>query len=289
MSLPPWIKKRAPKEEILQEMKHLLRSLSLHTVCEEARCPNIGECFAKKTATFMILGNRCTRNCRFCGVKKRNPLPLDLSEPENVARAVNRLGLRYVVITSVTRDDLPDGGASQFARTIKEIRRINKDGIRIEILVPDFKGSLSSLETVIEVRPDVLNHNLETIPRLYTTVRPKANYPRSLELLRRSKEMNSGIYTKSGLMVGLGESFGEVVEVMKDLREVGCAILTIGQYLRPSSEHLEVKEFVEPEKFKKYETIGRSLGFSCVAASPFVRSSYKAKEALEKTKGKEHY
>jgi len=197
-------------------------------------------------------------------------------------RAVNRLRLRYVVITSVTRDDLPDGGASQFARTIKEIRRIDKDGIRIEILVPDFKGSLSSLKAVIEARPDVLNHNLETVPRLYRAVRPKADYPRSLELLRRSKEMNSGIYTKSGLMVGLGESFGEVVEVMKDLREVGCDILTIGQYLRPSPEHLEVTEFVEPRKFKKYEKIGRSLGFSCIAASPFVRSSYKAKEALEK-------
>ena len=284
MSLPSWIKKRAPKEEILQEMKHLLRSLSLHTVCEEARCPNIGECFAKKTATFMILGNRCTRNCRFCAVEKENPLPLDPLEPENVARAVNRLSLRYVVITSVTRDDLPDGGASQFARTIKEIRRINKDGIRIEILIPDFKGSLSSLEAVVEARPDVLNHNLETVPRLYRMVRPKADYSRSLELLRRGKEMNSGIYTKSGLMVGLGENFGEVVEVMKDLREVGCDILTIGQYLRPSPEHLEVKEFVKPEKFREYETVGQSVGFPCVAASPFVRSSYQAKEALEKTK-----
>lgn len=288
MSFPPWIKKRAPKEEILQEMKHLLRSLSLHTVCEEARCPNIGECFAKKTATFMILGNRCTRNCRFCVVEKGNPLPLDFSQPENVGRAVNRLSLRYVVITSVTRDDLPDGGARQFTRTIKEIRRIDKDGIRIEILIPDFKGSLSSLKAVIGAKPDVLNHNLETVPRLYETVRPKADYLRSLELLRQSKEMNSGIYTKSGLMVGLGESFGEVVEVMKDLREIGCDILTIGQYLRPSPEHLEVKEFVEPRKFKKYEKIGRSLGFSCVAASPFVRSSYQAKEALEKIKGEHH-
>jgi lipoic acid synthetase len=289
MSLPSWIRKRAPKEEILQKMKHLLRSLSLNTVCEEAKCPNIGECFAKKTATFMILGSRCTRNCRFCAVDKGDPLPLDLSEPENVSRAVSRLSLRYVVITSVTRDDLPDGGASQFARTIKEIRRINKDGIRIEILIPDFKGSLFSLKAVIEARPDVLNHNLETVPRLYVTVRPKADYSRSLELLRRSKEMNSRIYTKSGLMVGLGEEFGEVVEVMKDLREVGCDILTIGQYLRPSPEHLEVKEFVKPEKFKEYETIGRSLGFSCVAASPFVRSSYQAKETLEKIKGEPHH
>ncbi len=288
MSLPPWIKKRAPKQKVLQEMKHLLRSLSLHTVCEEARCPNIGECFAKKTATFMILGNRCTRNCRFCAVEKGDPLSLDPSEPENVARAVNRLSLRYVVITSVTRDDLPDGGASQFVRTIKEIRRINEDEIRIEILIPDFKGSLSSLKTVIAARPDVLNHNLETVPRLYGTVRPKADYSRSLELLRRSKEMNSGIYTKSGLMVGLGEKFGEVVEVMKDLREVGCDILTIGQYLRPSFKHLEVKEFVKPEKFREYEKTGRSLGFSSVAASPFVRSSYQAKEALEKAKEEPH-
>ncbi|MFQ6067580.1 MAG: lipoyl synthase [bacterium] len=288
MSLPSWIKKRAPKEKILGEMKHLLRSLSLHTVCEEARCPNIGECFAKKTATFMILGNRCTRNCRFCAVEAGSPPPPDLSEPENVARAVNRLSLRYVVITSVTRDDLPDGGASQFARTIKEIRKINNGGIRIEILVPDFKGSLSSLKAVIEARPNVLNHNLETVPRFYRTVRPKADYSRSLKLLRRSKEMNSRIYTKSGLMVGLGEEFGEVVEVMKDLRDVGCNILTLGQYLRPSPEHLEVKEFVKPEKFKEYETIARSLGFSCVAASPFVRSSYQAKEALMKIKGEPH-
>ena len=237
----------------------------------------------------MILGNRCTRNCRFCAVEAGDPPPLDLSEPENVARAVNRLSLRYVVITSVSRDDLWDGGASQFARTIKEIRRINKDGIRIEILIPDFKGSLSSLKAVIEVRPDVLNHNLETVPRLYRTVRPKADYSRSLQLLKRSKEINSRIYTKSGLMVGLGENFGEVVEVMKDLREVGCDILTIGQYLRPSPEHLEVKEFVKPGKFKKYEKIGRSLGFSCVAASPFVRSSYQAKEALETIKGEPHH
>jgi len=282
MSLPYWLKKRAPREEVLQEIKGLLRSYSLHTVCEEARCPNIGECFQKKTATFLILGGRCTRNCRFCAVKKENPLPLDSQEPENVARAVRELKLRYVVITSVTRDDLPDGGAEQFAQTIREIRKANGEEIRVEVLIPDFKGSLPSLKKVIEAKPDVLNHNLETISHLYPQVRPQADYERSLKLLKRSKELDSSIYTKSGLMVGLGESFTEVIETMEDLREVECNILTIGQYLRPSSQHLAVKEFVTPARFKKYEETGQSLGFSYIASSPFVRSSYQAEQALDK-------
>jgi len=282
MSLPRWIRKRAPKQKALQEMKGLLRSCSLHTVCEEARCPNIGECFEKGTATFLILGDRCTRNCRFCVVKKGNPLPLDFQEPKNVAQAVKRLGLRYVVITSVTRDDLSDGGAEQFARTIKEIRGVNDNGIRVEVLIPDFKGSLFSLKKVIEAKPDVLNHNLETVYRLYPQVRPQADYKSSLRLLKQSKELNPSVYTKSGLMVGLGESFKEVIEAMEDLREVGCDILTIGQYLRPSPQHLAVREFVTPEKFKEYEKIGQSLGFSYIASSPFVRSSYQAEKALDK-------
>ncbi len=282
MSLPQWLKKRAPREEVLQEIKGLLRSYALHTVCEEARCPNIGECFQKRTATFLILGDRCTRNCRFCAVKKEAPLSLDSQEPENVARAVKKLGLRYVVITSVTRDDLPDGGAEQFAQTIREIRRVNGEEIRVEVLIPDFKGSLLSLKKMIEAKPDVLNHNLETVSHLYPQVRPQADYERSLELLKRGKELNSSIYTKSGLMVGLGESSEEVIETMKDLREVQCDILTIGQYLRPSSQHLVVKEFVTPERFKKYEEIGQSLGFSYIASSPFVRSSYQAEQALDK-------
>jgi len=285
MALPEWLKKRAPQQELLQEMQKLLRSLSLHTVCEEARCPNIGECFTRKTATFMILGDRCTRNCRFCAVKKGNPLPLDPQEPENVAKAVNKLRLKYVVITSVTRDDLDDGGANQFAKTIKEIRKLNK-GVKIEVLIPDFKGSLSSLKKVIEAKPFVLNHNLETIPRLYSEVRPLANYERSLKLLEQAKELNSSIYTKSGLMVGLGETFGEVIEVMKDLRRVKCDILTIGQYLRPSIKHLPVKEYVRPEKFEEYEKIGKSQGFLSVISGPFVRSSYRAKEVWDKISSK---
>jgi len=282
MSLPQWLKKRAPREEVLQEVKGLLRSYALHTVCEEARCPNMGECFQKRTATFLILGDICTRNCRFCAVKKKAPLPLDSQEPENVAQAVKKLGLRYVVITSVTRDDVSDGGAEQFAQTIREIKKINGQEIRVEVLIPDFKGSLPSLKKVIEAKPDVLNHNLETIFHLYPQVRPQADYERSLELLKRSKELDSSIYTKSGLMVGLGESFTEVIETMEDLREVECNILTIGQYLRPSSQYLAVKEFVTPARFKEYEEIGQSLGFSYIASSPFVRSSYQAEQALDK-------
>ena len=281
MSLPPWIKKKAPKQKVMQEMKDLLRSYSLHTVCEEAGCPNIGECFEQRTATFLILGDRCTRSCRFCAIKKEAPLPPDTKEPKNVARAVKKLELRYVVITSPARDDLADGGAGQFAQIIKEIRKINGEGIKIEVLIPDFKGCFSSLERVVEERPDVLNHNLETAPRLYSKVRPQANYSRSLKLLEQSKELDPSIYTKSGLMVGLEESFEDVIGVMKDLRRVDCDILTIGQYLRPSEKHLEVKEFIKPEKFKEYEKIGQSLGFSYIASSPFVRSSYQARQAFE--------
>lgn len=282
MSLPQWLRKRAPRGEVLQEIKGLLRSYALHTVCEEARCPNMGECFQKRTATFLILGDTCTRNCRFCAVKKDIPPPLDSQEPENIARAVRELKLRYVVITSVTRDDLPDGGAEQFAQSMREIKKINGQQIRVEVLIPDFKGSLPPLKKVLEAKPDVLNHNLETISHLYAQVRPQADYERSLELLRRSKELDSFIYTKSGLMLGLGESFAEVIETMEDLREVECNILTIGQYLRPSSQHLAVKEFVTPARFKQYEEIGQSLGFSYITSSPFVRSSYQAEQALDK-------
>jgi len=281
MKFPYWIKKKAPDQEILQEMGELLRSLSLHTVCEEARCPNIGECFSKKTATFMILGEVCTRNCKFCAVKKGKPLPLDFEEPKNIAEAVKRLNLNYVVITSVTRDDLNDGGAEHFAKTVKEIKSRNRR-IKVELLIPDFKGYLSSLQLVLEAEPDVLNHNLETVPRLYSEVRPQAEYERSLTLLKRSKKLSPSIYTKSGLMVGLGEKFEEIVDVMKNLREVKCDMLTIGQYLKPSPKHLKIKEFVKPEKFKEYEKIGISLGFSSIVAGPFVRSSYRAEEAFNK-------
>jgi len=228
----------------------------------------------------MILGKRCTRNCRFCAVKKGNPLPLDPEEPNNVAKAVKLLNLSYAVITSVTRDDLADGGAKQFAQTIRSIRALCGENIRVEVLIPDFKGSLPSLKKVLEAKPNVLNHNLETVPRLYPKVRPQANYQRSLKVLKRSKEINPHIYTKSGIMVGLGESFEEVVNVMRDLREVNCDFLTIGQYLRPSPYHLEVKEFIHPEKFKEYGEIAKNLGFLNVASSPFTRSSYHARDML---------
>jgi len=281
MALPSWLKKRAPRQETIRKMQDLFRSLSLHTVCEEARCPNIGECFARRTATFMILGDRCTRNCRFCAVKKGSPLPLDPEEPKNAAKAVKKLGLRYVVITSVTRDDLEDGGAGQFAKTIRKIKRLNGGEIKVEVLIPDFKGSLSSLKTVMEAKPDVLNHNLETVSRLYPDVRPLANYERSLKVLKQVKELNPSVYTKSGLMVGLGETFEEVIETMRDLRKVGCDMLTIGQYLRPSPEHLEVKEYIRPEKFQEYERVGKSLGFLSVVSGPFVRSSYRAAQVWD--------
>jgi lipoic acid synthetase len=277
MSLPYWIKKKIPSAGALREMKELLRSLSLHTVCEEASCPNIGECFSQRTATFMILGDRCTRSCRFCGVRKGNPAPPNPEEPGNIARAVGKLRLEYVVVTSPARDDLTDGGASHFALTIKEIKKLAHE-IKVEVLVPDFNGSLSSLRRVIEAGPYVLNHNLETVPHLYPRVRPEADYLRSLELLRESKKLDADIYTKSGLMVGLGENDKEVTRVMKDLRGVGCDILTIGQYLRPSSRNIPVEEYVAPEKFKEYEQTGKSLGFLSLSSSPFVRSSYHAKE-----------
>jgi len=280
MKLPVWIKKRAPSPKVLKEMQELFHSLSLTTVCQEAKCPNIGECFSRKTATFMILGKRCTRNCRFCAVKKGNPLPLDPEEPNNVAKAIKLLNLSYAVITSVTRDDIADGGAKQFAQTIRSIRALCGENIRIEVLIPDFKGSLPSLKKVLEAKPNVLNHNLETVPHLYPKVRPQANYQRSLKVLKRSKEINPHIYTKSGIMVGLGESFEEVVNVMKDLREVNCDFLTIGQYLKPSPHHLEVKEFIHPEKFKEYREIAKNLGFLNVASSPFTRSSYHARDML---------
>ena len=280
MKLPPWLTKKMPSPEILVNMKDLFDSLSLHTVCQEANCPNIGECFSQKTATFMILGNRCTRNCRFCAVKKGNPLPLNPEEPENVAKATAKLGLKYVVVTSVTRDDLLDGGARQFVRTISSIKRVCGEKIFVEVLIPDFGGLESSLKEVLKAKPFVINHNLETIPRLYSKVRPEANYQISLQLLKKCKQVDSEVYTKSGLMVGLGEKIDEVVKIMKDLRNVGCDILTIGQYLKPSPEHLEVKEFIHPRIFTNYRKIAYSLGFLYVASAPFVRSSYMAKNWL---------
>ncbi|QSQ09598.1 Lipoyl synthase [Koleobacter methoxysyntrophicus] len=275
--LPPWLTRRVPKAEVLEEMKDMLEGLGLHTVCESAHCPNIGECFAKKTATFMILGDRCTRNCRFCAVTSEKPLPVDKDEPIRVARAVENLRLKHVVITSVTRDDLEDGGAFIFASTISEIKKINPPPT-IEVLIPDFQGSIQALGKVIDAHPEIIAHNVETVPRLYPQVRPQADYRRSLNIIKMVKDKQPDIYTKSGLMVGLGETKEEVLGLMDDLRGSGCDIITIGQYLRPSSKHLEVKEFIKPEVFEYYKNEALKKGFKHAASSPFVRSSYNSEE-----------
>jgi len=278
LPIPHWLRRRGPKREDLLQVESLLGALKLHTVCQEARCPNLGDCFPRGTATFLILGDTCTRDCRFCAVKKGKPLPLDQDEPERVAQAVRRLGLSHVVVTSVTRDDLRDGGASHFASTIRNIRALNP-GAKVEVLVPDFGGRFNSLKKVLEEGADVFNHNVETVPRLYQLVRPGASYYRSLELLKLAKEM--GAPTKSGLMVGLGERREEVNSVMEEMREVGVDILTIGQYLRPSRRQLEVREYLPPEDFLAYEEEALRIGFHFVSSGPFVRSSYRAKEALD--------
>jgi len=279
---PPWLRQEAPAPFLLAEMKALLDGLSLHTVCEEAHCPNQGRCFSQGTATFIILGDICTRNCRFCAVKKGHPLPLDPAEPQNVALAVSRLKLKHAVITSVTRDDLPDGGARHFARTVEAIRQANPQ-TTIEVLIPDFQGSLEALRIVIDSLPEVINHNLETVPRLYPEVRPKADYHRSLALLQSVKSMVKGrIVTKSGIMVGLGEEHDEVVAVLNDLRAVGCDSLTIGQYLSPSPKHYQLVRYVTPQEFGGYQSLAEEMGFSSVASGPFVRSSFNAAEMYEK-------
>jgi lipoyl synthase len=277
VDLPEWIKQKAPDIKQLNTIKNTLERLKLHTVCESAHCPNIGECFGKGLATVLIMGDRCTRNCRFCAVEKDYPLPLDPSEPDHVAALVEAFSLRHAVVTSVTRDDLSDGGAAHFASTVTAIRKINPH-TTIELLVPDFKGDLSALAVILDAEPDILNHNLETVSRLYLEVRPKADYRRSLSLLAEVKKLNRKIFTKSGIMVGLGEFETEVLELMDDLRKVGCDILTIGQYLRPSSEHLDVVEYVHPEVFAWYETAALKKGFLHVASAPLVRSSYNAAE-----------
>ena len=277
---PLWLKKRIPAFQDLQKVKSILAEADLHTVCEEARCPNLGECFSQGTATILILGRICTRNCGFCAVENGLPAPLNAAEPEHVAQAVKRMGLRYVVITSVTRDDLPDGGASYFAKTIQAIRALNQT-IKVEILVPDFKGELDSLALVLEERPDVLNHNIETIPRLYPEVRPQADYERSLNLLKRSKESHPHILTKSGFMLGLGETREEVLDLFQDLREAKCDFLTIGQYLQPHTNRLPVVRYIPPEEFEVYRKIGEGMGFKMVSSGPFVRSSFHASQMFE--------
>ncbi len=272
--LPVWAKKRLGRPRDLHRVKAILRARNLHTVCESARCPNIGECFSRPTATFMILGDQCTRRCGFCAVDKSCPPgPLDPAEPMNIAEAAAELGLRHVVITSVTRDDLPDGGARQFALTIKAIKDKISD-ISVEVLVPDFRGDRASLETVFEAAPHIFNHNLETVPLLYPKVRPQADYERSLSVLRLSKER--GLITKSGIMVGLGESPGEVRALLRDLKDANVDAVTIGQYLRPTRESLEVVEYIRPEVFTAYEAYGKKIGLRRVYSGTFVRSSYNA-------------
>lgn len=276
---PEWLKVRFPGRPNYLRLKGLMRRERLHTVCEEAHCPNIGECWETGTATFMILGDTCTRACGFCAVKTGRPAGLDLGEPLRVARAVRQMGLTHAVVTSVNRDDQPDGGALVFAATIRWIRRLSPD-TSVEVLIPDFLGNWGALATVAEQRPEILNHNLETVPRLYRRVRPKARYERSLELLRRGKKMHPQGITKSGLMVGLGETKHELLLGMADLVDVGCDVLTLGQYLRPSARHLPVQRYYHPEEFEELAEAGRRLGFRHVEAGPLVRSSYHAERQV---------
>ena len=274
---PEWIRIDAhTNAKNVANVKKQLRNTKLHTVCEEASCPNLGECFSKKTATFMVMGAICTRRCPFCDVAHGKPMQLDAEEPRHVAESTRDLGLRYVVVTSVDRDDLRDGGADHFAQVVRETRALNPN-TKVEILVPDFRGKLDkALENLANDAPDVLNHNMETVPRLYDSVRPGASYENSLTLLRRYKEMHPEVVTKSGLMVGLGETEEEMIQVMKDLRANNVGMLTIGQYLQPTKHHLAVEEYVTPEQFKRYEELGYELGFENVASGPMVRSSYHA-------------
>lgn len=272
--LPSWARKKLGSPEVIHRMKSILRKRNLHTVCESARCPNIGECFSKPTATFLILGDVCTRTCGFCSVdKEAPPLAVDPDEPGNVAEAAKELGLRHAVVTSVTRDDLPDGGAAQFALTIRAIRD-NISAILIEVLTPDFGGDRGALAAVFDARPDIFNHNVETVPSLYPRVRPQADFRRSLDVLSMARA--HGLTTKSGIMVGLGETPDEVREVLGELRSAGCDAVTIGQYLRPTRKSLEVVEYVSPGVFDEYAEYGRSIGIKHVYSGPFVRSSYNA-------------
>src|SRR6266581_3390876 len=278
---PEWLRIRLGDPTNQNHLLKLIQGLNLHTVCQEARCPNIFECWANRTATFMLGGDICTRHCGFCAVGKGAPGSLDANEPRNVAEAVRHLNLAHTVITSVNRDDLPDGGAAHWAETIRQVRRVNPD-CKIEVLIPDFNGDQAALNTVLDADPDVLNHNTETIARLYRRVRPDADYQQSLDLLKRAAEHRDseqrGMLTKSGIMVGLGESFEEVVELMKDLCAVSCDIMTIGQYLQPHARRLPVERYVTPEEFDRWREIGMSMGFKHVQSSPLTRSSYHARE-----------
>ncbi|MEB3182665.1 MAG: lipoyl synthase [Nostocaceae cyanobacterium] len=278
---PDWLRVKAPQWERVGNVKEILRDLGLNTVCEEASCPNIGECFNAGTATFLIMGPACTRACPYCDIDfEKKPKALDPSEPQRLAEAVRRMRLNHVVITSVNRDDLPDGGASQFVRCIAEIRQVSPH-TTIEVLIPDLCGNWDALAIILQAAPEVLNHNTETIPRLYRRVRPQGNYQRSMELLQRTRELAPWVYTKSGIMVGLGETDEEVRACMQDLRAVDCDIITIGQYLQPSQKHLQVQSFITPEQFDAWREFGESIGFLQVVSTPLTRSSYHAEQVRE--------
>ena len=277
---PKWLRRRLPSGSGYEKVKGMISDDRLHTVCQEAKCPNMWECFSQQTATFLIMGSRCTRNCRFCSVQPGPLEPPDPAEPARVAEVAHQMGLKYVVVTSVTRDDVADGGASLFARTITEIRRKMADAC-VEVLIPDFQGNRAALHTVLEARPDVLNHNIETVPRLYPRVRPQAEYRRSLDIIRWAHEFDSALPTKSGLMLGLGEKDIEVEETLTNLQTAGCRILTLGQYLQPSKNHLPVERYIPPEEFDAWRQKAVKIGFAEVASGPFVRSSYHAKELYQ--------
>lgn len=277
--LPEWARKSSPLAPAARPVRVLLRAGGLHTVCEEARCPNLGECFSRGTATFMLLGDRCTRRCGYCSIATARPLPVDPDEPRRVAAAAARLSLRHVVLTSVNRDDLPDGGAAHFASTIREIRRV-LPGAGVEVLTPDFGGDEAALATVLDAAPSVFNHNIETVPRLFPRLRPQGRYRRSLDVLAAARSLRAAQVTKSGLMVGLGEDDEEIEGVLADLRAVDVDIVTLGQYLRPSRDHEPVRRYVSPDGFRALETRARSLGFPTVYAGVFVRSSFHAEEVF---------
>ena len=280
---PKWLRRQLPTGPEYEKVKGMIRGDRLHTVCQEAKCPNMWECFSQKTATFLILGSRCTRDCRFCSVLPGPLEPPDPGEPARVADVAHQMGLKYVVVTSVTRDDVSDGGASLFAQTIIEIRNRMADAC-VEVLIPDFQGDKTALNKVLFARPDVLNHNIETVPRLYPRVRPQAGYQRSLDILQWAYEYDSALPTKSGLMLGLGEKQQEVENTLEDLRAAHCRVLTLGQYLQPSKKHLPVERFIPPEEFDEWRKKAIKIGFTEVASGPFVRSSYHAKELYQEVK-----
>ncbi|HEV8130968.1 MAG TPA: lipoyl synthase [Acidobacteriota bacterium] len=282
---PDWIKTRVPGGEKYNQLKSLMRGLNLHTVCEDALCPNIAECWGRGVATFMILGDVCTRACRYCAVTSGKPTELDLGEPLKVAQAVRAMALKHVVVTSVDRDDLQDGGAGIFASTIREIRRLSPD-CAVEVLIPDFRGDDAALRIVVDALPEILNHNVETVPRLYRLARYGGKYPRSIGLLERAKQLRPDMITKTGMMLGLGETKNEVIAVMRDLVAVGVSILTLGQYLQPTKRHLPVDRYYHPDEFHQFKILGESMGFDHVEAGPLVRSSYQADRQFEATRAR---